>query len=66
MNCALSRKKNPAIATNGEGVSLVNANTGKEILAGLRRPPGVTAEEFVEEFDAINTVHEMAEGGAAV
>jgi len=28
-----------AIATNGEGISLVNAHTGKQILAGLRRPP---------------------------
>jgi len=46
-----------AIATNGEGVSLVNATTGKEILHGLRRgptPPAVddddTAEEVIDDM----------------
>lgn len=33
-----------AIATNGEGVSLVNAHTGKEILQGLRRGPTPVAD----------------------
>ncbi|MFT5268651.1 MAG: branched-chain amino acid transport system permease protein, partial [Acidimicrobiales bacterium] len=40
-----------AIATNGEGISLVNATTGKEIIAGLRRGPTPDEEPAVDLSD---------------
>jgi branched-chain amino acid transport system permease protein len=40
-----------AIATNGEGISLVNATTGKEIIAGLRRGPTPDEEPVVDLSD---------------
>ena len=55
-----------AIATNGEGISLVNADLGKEIVHGLRRDPSVSAEEYLEEFDAVDSVGEIAEGAMSI
>ena len=50
-----------AIATNGEGISLVNAHTGKQILQGLRRGP----TEEVESNDVIVLDEEVVEGALA-
>ncbi len=51
-----------AIMTNGEGVALVNAHAGKDILAGLRRGPTPVDDEA--ELPADDDLEALA--GAAV
>ena len=51
-----------AIATNGEGISLLQADQGKHILSGLRRDPSIAPEDS----PLVLSQEELAGEGAAV